>query len=208
MKLEPESLLANGYELLNDLNHKELIPFVKTYLNKRTGISVVYKLCNVVIAGIVVYWFIANYGVNNFKVDKGISYFSYGIFLAFVLIPIHEFIHVLAYKSQGAQKTSYDANLKKFYFMAIADRFVANKKEFLIVALAPCVVISSVLIMMMFFSGTLWTLTLLGILLTHTAFSSGDFGLLSYFYFHKDKQIVTYDDKANGISYFYGKLIS
>jgi hypothetical protein len=161
MKLEPESLLANGYELLDDLNHKELIPFVKTYLNKRTGISVVYKLCNVVIAGIVVYWFIANYGVNNFKVDKGISYFSYGIFLAFVLIPIHEFIHVLAYKSQGAQKTSYDANLKKFYFMAIADRFVANKKEFLIVALAPCVVISSVLILMMFFSGTLWTLTLI-----------------------------------------------
>jgi len=57
--------------------------------------------------------------------------------IAFALIPSHEYIHVLAYKSKGAKNTSCDANLKKFYFMAIAYRFVANKKEFQIVALAP-----------------------------------------------------------------------
>ena len=33
---------------------------------------------------------------------------------------------------------------------------------------------------------------------------SGDFGLLSYFEFNKDKQVVTYDDIENKISYFYG----
>jgi len=33
----------------------------------------------------------------------------------------------------------------------------------------------------------------------------GDFELLSYFEFHKNKQVVTYDNKDNGISYFYRK---
>jgi hypothetical protein len=112
---------------------------------------------------------------------------------------------VLAYKSQGALHTSYDANLKKFYFLAVADKFVANKREFRIVALAPIVVISAVLLILTFFTGPLWTLTVLGALLVHTAFCSGDFGLLSYFDFHKDKDIVTYDDRKERVSYFYGK---
>ena len=34
---------------------------------------------------------------------------------------------------------------------------------------------------------------------------SGDFGLLNYFEFNKEKQIVTYDDVENKISYFYGQ---
>jgi hypothetical protein len=41
------------------------------------------------------------------------------------------------------------------------------------------------------------------ILFAHTAMCSGDFGLLNYFEFYKDKEIVTYDDVENKISYFY-----
>ena len=50
-----------------------------------------------------------------------------------------------------------------------------------------------------------WILTIIGVLLTNTAMYSCDFGLLSYFDFNKDKQVVTYDDIENKISYFYGK---
>jgi len=206
MKIRPVELANNGYDLLDSLGHKELIPFVKAYLKKRTFASLFYTFSNVIIVGVIVFWFWKNYRTANFNLGDGITYFSYGLAIAFGLIPIHEYIHVLAYKSQGADKTSYDANLKKFYFMAIADMFVANRKEFQIVALAPFVVISTTLIIMLFFASQLWSFTILGILLTHTAFSSGDFGLLSYFDYHKDKDIVTYDDKENRISYFYGKF--
>lgn len=205
MKIRPEELTDNGYDLLDNLGHKELIPFVRTYLKKRTPISLFYTFSNVVISGIIVFWFWKNYQIVNFSLGSGFTYFSYGLAIAFGLIPIHEYIHVLAYKSQGADKTSYDANLKKFYFMAIADKFVANKKEFQIVALAPFVVISATLLILFLFSSQLWSFTILGVLLTHTAFSSGDFGMLSYFDYHKNKDIVTYDDKENSISYFYGK---
>lgn len=205
MKLQPAELAEHGYVLLDKLGHQELIPFVRTYLQKKTPISLFYTCSNIVMAAAIVLWFWKNDGTGNFSVGDGITHLSYGLAIAFGLIPIHEFIHVLAYRSQGALNTSYDANWKKFYFMALADKFVANKKEFRVVALAPFVVISTVLIVLLFFVSQLWTFTVLGVLLTHTAFSSGDFGLLSYFDFHKDKEIVTYDDKENGISYFYGR---
>lgn len=121
------------------------------------------------------------------------------------MIPIHEYIHVLAYKSQGAQHTSYDVNWKKFYFMALAHQFVADRTEFSIVALAPFVVITITLSLALFWANGLWHFTILGTLTMHTAACSGDFGILSYFYFHKDHDIVTYDDIENKISYFYGK---
>jgi hypothetical protein len=206
MKIKPEELTDGGYILLDSLSHKELIPFVKTYLKKRTVISVSYTLSNLVIVAIIIYWFWKCCVKAELDFGSAVNYFSYGLAITFGLIPLHEYIHALAYKSQGAENTSYDANFKKFYFMAIADKFVANKKEFQIVALAPFALITASLLLLLVFVGTLWTFTLLSILFMHTALSSGDFGLLSYFEYYKNKDIVTYDDKDNGISYFYEKV--
>ena len=172
---------------------------------KKTKYSLLYVIFNLLAITLIGFRFWRHFGSENFSLTDGFSYLSFGVIFAFGLIPIHEYIHVLAYKSQGAVRTSYDANLRKFYFMAIADKFVANKKEFQIVALAPFVIISTVLLAVLFLTGQLWSYTILGILFTHTAFCSGDFGLLSYFDFHKDKNIVTFDDKENGITYFYGQ---
>jgi hypothetical protein len=205
MKLTPEELTRNGYVLLDKLEHKDLIPFVKVYLKKHTPISVFYKFSNVAIMGLIIVWFCKSYNTNTFNLSKNLAYFLYGFALAFTLIPIHEYIHVLAYKALGAANTSCDVNWKKFYFLAIADKFVANKREFQIVALAPFVVISVTLILLLFFTNQLWTFAIIATLLTHTAFSSGDFGMISYFYHQNDKDVITYDDKENSVSYFYGK---
>jgi hypothetical protein len=89
--------------------------------------------------------------------------------------------------------------------MALADKFVANKKEFEIVALAPFTVITTILTVLLFLVNPNWTLTIIGVLLAHTAMCSGDFGLISFFEFHKDQEVVTYDDVENKILYFYGR---
>ena len=89
--------------------------------------------------------------------------------------------------------------------MAMADKFVANEKEFKRVALAPILVISFLLMLGVLFVSPLWKLSLAGTFLTHSAFCSGDFALLSYFKVHSDKDVVTYDDKSNKVSYFYAK---
>jgi hypothetical protein len=205
MKITPDELTENGYVLLDKLEHNELVPFIRTYMKKWTKYSVFYYVSNFIIFGLVGYSFVQGFNLPSYSFGDQFSHFSYGLIIAFTLVPLHEYIHVLAYKSQGATKTSYDANLKKFYFMALADKFVANKRAFEIVALAPFVVISTTLIILLFFTNTNWHLTISGVLLAHTAMCSGDFGLLSYFEFNKEKQPVTYDDVENKISYFYGQ---
>jgi hypothetical protein len=83
---------------------------------------------------------------------------------------------------------------------------VANKKEFQVIALAPFVLITSMLTLLLFLVKGNWILTIAGVLVAHTAMCSGDFGLLSYFEFQKEKAVVTYDDVHAGVSYFFGKV--
>jgi hypothetical protein len=97
--------------------------------------------------------------------------------------------------------------------MAIADKFVASRQEFRIVALAPVVLISAALLLLLVFVPPLWSLTILGVLFTHTRLAvrvilDCSVILTFTFDFHKDKIIVTCDDKAEGMSYFYEKVPS
>ncbi|MBK6772571.1 MAG: hypothetical protein IPG78_10715 [Ignavibacteria bacterium] len=38
MKIKPDELTKNGYVLLDKLGHKELVPFIRTYMKKRQSI--------------------------------------------------------------------------------------------------------------------------------------------------------------------------
>lgn len=205
MKLKPEELQVNGYILLDSMDHNELVPFVKKFINKRTWSSVTYYLSIFISLGLLVFFCVKPVHSGSLKMNKVFLPVSLGIVFSFVLIPFHELIHALAYKLQGAKQTSYDVNLKKFYFLAMADKFVASKREFQLVALAPFIIISITLLITFFFSGELFKIAMLSTLLMHSTFCSGDFALLSYFEFNKNKEIVTYDDKENKISFFYGK---
>jgi Putative zincin peptidase len=206
MKIEPKQLTEKGYIQLDQLEHKELLPFIRTYMKKRTKYSLIYYVSNMILFGLVGYFFVLGFNMPNYSFGDRLIHFSYGLPITFALIPLHEYLHVLAYKSQGAKNTSYDANLKKFYFMALADKFVANKKEFAVVALTPFIVISTTLTLILFFVNSEWVLTVISVLLVHTSMCAGDFGLLSYFECNKEKQVVTYDDIENKISYFYGRI--
>jgi hypothetical protein len=205
MNIPPSELEKQGYTLQDRLEHQDLAPFVQTWLKKRTFYSILYIAFNVLALAMLGMAFGFNAGTGAFRLGDGFTYFSFGVTIAFLLIPIHEYIHVLAYRSQGAANTSYDVNWKKFYFMAVADQFVASRREFRIVALAPFVVISTVLFMAFFLVNPIWQFTVLGAFFAHTAFCGGDFSLLSYFQFHKDREVVTYDDAANKVSYFLAK---
>ena len=205
MNIKPEESATHDYVLLDQLGHKDLVPFIRTYLKKKTLFSVFYYLFNGLAFGLVAYFFLRDHALPDYSVGERFTRFSYGLALAFAMLPLHEYIHMLAYRSQGAKNTSYAANPKKLFFMALADRFVASKKEFEIVALAPFIVISTLLIFCLLLLNPAWRLTVSSVLLAHTAMCSGDFGLLSYFAFHKNRQPVTYDDVAQQVSYFYGR---
>lgn len=207
MNITPEELTENGYVYLDKMEHTNILPFISLYLKKKTPVVIIFNTCLGFVTGCLLFW--GWYCNVNFDLSIGecLNYLSYGIALSFTFVPLHEFIHVLAYKWQGAKHTSYDVNLKRFYFLAIADKFVANKKEFIIVALAPLVVISTGLLLCLLFTGPLWTCTILGALITHGLLSAGDISLISYFQWHKKLEVITYDDKALQTTYFYSKTL-
>jgi len=203
MQLRPEDLTKEGFVEIDKLDHLELVPFVRLYLNKSTPASRWYKFLNLAFLAVLVALIV--FYTQRYNFWTAVQYTSYGMILAFLLIPIHEYIHVLAYRYVGAKETSYDAHLKKFYFMALANRFVANKREFQLVALAPFLTVTFLGIFTALLVNDAWTITPMATVLAHAGFCSGDFGLLSYFYYHKDKEIVTFDDTGERSSSFYAR---
>lgn len=203
MRITPDELDKADYVLLDELSHNQLGPFVKLYLSKKNFFTVFFTCINFLffIAVITLSYFYK----TTIHLSTGIELFHLlcGILLALFLIPLHELIHKIAYKAQGAERTWIYTNLRKFYFLAIADKFVANRKEFVIIALAPFVIITLILLALLFFLSPSWQLTILGAIVTHNVCCTGDFGLLSYFDFHRSKQLITFDDKQKGATFFY-----
>ena len=205
MDITPQQLNQPEYTMLDRLDHKELIPFVNLYLKKGTFSTRLYYVFNFISLALLLIFFGMAFLQDQLSISDTLTHLCYGFAIAFMLVPLHEWIHALAYKWVGAANTSYDANWKKFYFMAMSDQFVVSKREFRVVALAPILTISAFLLLLSFLLPTIWIFTLLGVYVTHTAFCSGYFGLLSYFDFHGDKEVYTYDDKAEKVSYFYAR---
>ncbi|EIM74119.1 hypothetical protein A3SI_16545 [Nitritalea halalkaliphila LW7] len=205
MKITPENLAVEKYRLVEKLEHHELIPFVKNHLNKWSYVSITFYLINIafLLLGILSIYFC--FQEKSMGWDDIIFYYTFGFTVCFLLIPIHECIHILAYRALGATETSLDYNLKKLYFAALANNFVVNRREFAFVALLPFICITLSLLTLYFFVNTNWQLTILATLLLHTSMCSGDFGIVNYFITTKDPNIVTYDDTKNKISYFMTK---
>jgi hypothetical protein len=96
MHLKPEELESNGYVLLDKLDHIDLIPFVRKYINTRTFFSTFYMVCNILAFGGVGYFLIIHWQRGTFTMMEGLTYLAYGLAIAFALLPVHEFIHALA----------------------------------------------------------------------------------------------------------------
>ena len=206
MKIKPQDLEKEGYELIASLHHDELIPFLKEAFQQKSDLITWFNLWNIFLLLLLgTFFFFDFYRQEDFRWGIRFLHVSIGVLLSFLLVPIHEFLHSLAYKYVGARQTSYDANWKKLYFMAMADQFVANYKEFKIVALTPLVTISLVLLILLVLPFGIWKFAFISILITHSLFSSGDIAILNYFRIHKEKGLVTYDDKTKRMSYFYIK---
>jgi hypothetical protein len=202
MKLKPEELSDKGYVLLAALHHKELMPFVSIYIKKNTLFTWLYRVGNMLAACLVVFLIMRTKG-QHIPAGDLLLHLCYGFALLLLLIPLHEWLHLLAYKSMGAAHTSLHINLKKFIFLAVADQFVADKKEFRLVALAPFATITALLVTGICLVPPLWAIALAIALMIHTIVCVGDFAMLSFWQYHQSKEIVTYDDKQGGISYFY-----
>jgi hypothetical protein len=199
-----EQLAAKGYELHSSFSHQDLVRFIKPYMEKPNRFAIIYK-------GNLVLLMLLAFGGAGFLVGSGrfsfeiIKYFLLGLGLVVFLIPIHEIIHGIAYKIVGAPSVQYGVVWKQAVFYAMADRHVIGFSAFLFVALAPFVLINSLLILAIFILPAYWPFTSFSMLLFHSLFTGGDFALLSFFQEHRHLDMVTYDDRSSGMTFFYAK---
>jgi len=199
--MKPADLNTNGYQLFANLRHSEIALFIKPFLFRKNRVVLFYLAFNILIwLGVIIGIFTSSFGIV-----KSLGYFALGLCLLIPLIPIHELIHGLFYKLIGAPTVNYKANFKKFIFYAMADKFIVDQKSFIRLALAPFIIINSILIISIFLSAGIISFLLAGILFIHTAGCAGDFALVSYFIENGGRNLVTYDDVSKGESYFYKK---
>ena len=189
------------------LQYDEIIPFVRDIFDRRGRITRIFWWLNIALLFSLIvlgYWDVSS-KQNNLGTILIFSVLGLTLGLI-IVVPLHEWIHGVAYKLVGAPKVTYGGNWRKFYFYAVADKFVVPTKSFLFVALAPFLVISGLALVGYFNSGPNAQWFYLGTLLMHTTACSGDFAMISFYDLNREKEIYTVDDVENKVSYFYVKV--
>lgn len=196
-----DNIENNGYILQAKLLHSDLTTFIKPYLKPNNPVMIFYWGFNFILLAAIVVGMVLSEEKLSVMLDK----FFLGFLLFFLLIPFHEWIHGIGYKLAGATSVSYKAEWKKMIFYAMADKFVAAKKPFVALAIAPFAVINIMLAIGVLIAPGVWMWLFAGGLFMHTTGCAGDFALMSYFYTFWDSDPVTYDDIEGKTSYFYIK---
>lgn len=198
--LPNHALEEMDYTLAGSFSHLDLVGFLQPYLKGKSRSMLGFWIANAFILGLLIAacW-LAPAGADL------LGAIGLGFAFSFVLIPLHEFIHALAFKSLGATKIFYGANWNKLYFFAGADWFVIGTSGFYRVAFAPCMSIGLALLIGSYFAGSYMQISLIATALLHTGMSAGDFAMVAWFEKHKHQQPLTFDDHAAGMSYFYVK---
>ena len=122
MSLQPETLQnPEEYTLLRELAHQDLLSFVQSQLRIKNSIRTVFYVLNIAIVVLVVIVVFLRFRNGQLQGAEVLLQASLGFFLFFIiLLPLHEWIHGLAYRKVGAEKVSYVAQWRKLVFYALA----------------------------------------------------------------------------------------
>ena len=207
MRHTAEQIIKDSrFQLLDKLHFDDIVDFATTYVRKRTRSMFIYLV--LIIIFFILQWSAFLFGIfaNDMNTISLLKQFLYGLIISLtIVIPIHELIHALGYFLLGARKIRFGAVLKHFSFYAVADDFVANRNAFIFLALSPFVIVSLLNLAGFVFVHGYASYTYISVLFFHATMCAGDFAMLSYFEFHRDKELYTFDNVGKKTSYFYFK---
>jgi hypothetical protein len=205
MRPSVDDLTPPRYQLLAQLTHAELGEFVLRYFFRRRSwlTRAHHAMSLVTLAAIVIAAIGQDRSFLRCLGDFGLAFVA----LFVVILPLHELLHAAAYRLVGARDIRWDYSTRMVAVWVIAHRFVAETRAFLVVALAPFVVLNAALLA----SAIVWpryAVLLLFVLLWHLHGAIGDWALLNFVWLHRTRGFWTYDDAAAGKSYFFGRATS
>lgn len=171
---------------------------------KPTGITVLKLLVMAAVGGVIGYELTSL--LANKQTDFGwLGQIIPGFVGFFLLLPIHEFIHGLAFRYVGAPKVGYGYSLKSLMVYAYCQAFPLTLRELAFVAVMPFLVITSGLLIGLVFWPA-YTAFLVSVLVFHTTGCIGDLALILFWRKNKTRLMYTYDDVENKrMTYFFEK---
>jgi hypothetical protein len=193
------------YRQILAISYNELITFILDYLRRKSGLMVFFWSICFLFLGIAVRMRINISGffpINNIFFHSSLG----AIIFPVVCIPVHEFLHIIPYYISGARKIRIGMDLKQYLFYVTAHRHVATPLQFRIVALAPFLIISVGITLLVFILPGLWKWSLSLFLFVHTTMCAGDFALLNFYFLNRHKKIYTWDDADQKMAYFYEEI--
>jgi hypothetical protein len=206
MKLKVENLEDQTlYKQTMAIPYNDLINFVLDYIRRKSGLMIFFwSFCIVFLwIALTVRIEIAGY----FPLRNIFLHSLLGLVIFPILcIPVHESLHVIPYYFSGARKIRIGMDLKQYMFYVTAHRYVAKPLQFRIVAIAPFLILSIILLFLLFLLPGLWKWSLSLFLFVHTTMCAGDFAMLNFYFLNRHKKIYTWDDADKKIAYFYEEL--
>jgi hypothetical protein len=211
-QLVPGDLQNNpNFELIEEVAYTDLKALIMKEIGYKSVLIKCFSIAQVIaialLAGIIGFY------LFGFMVDKAFKAELIAIAAALVfsftlLIIVHELLHAAAFRILGKRDIGFGAQWKKFLFYAESNREVLDRREMLVVALAPFVVILIAGLLCYFFI-PYKPLSLGGlvVVLTHFFFCGGDFAIISFFNRHKPSEIYTFDDRNAKRSYYFKKVV-
>jgi len=188
------------FQLLCELGHHELIPFVQTYyLFRRSTLVWSHYLLSLAALGA---WIWAGWQAQ-IPPPGWILALGWASLLFLALVPLHEALHGLAYWLQGARDIRYKVSLRGLYAYAIAHQFVVDRRALTWAALAPFLGINGGLLLLATWEPVRFLA--LAVLFIHMNGTSGDWAILNYIW-SINAPLYSFDDAQLQKSYFYSRL--
>jgi hypothetical protein len=185
--------------------YNELINFVLDYLKKRSGLIVFFYAVCIIFFAIAV-----NVRINIAGAFPSANILFHSVLgfivLPLVSVPVHELLHIIPYYLSGARNIRVGMDLKQYLFYVTAHRYVASPLQFIIIALAPFLIISVSITLIIFLLPGLWKWSLSLFLFVHATVCAGDIALLNLYFLNRNKKIYTWDDADTKTAYFYEKI--
>lgn len=193
------------YRQILKIPYSELVEFVLDYIRRRTMVMIFFWSVCLFFLGIAI---TVRINISGYFQFKNIFFHSILGFVIFPVlsIPVHEFLHIIPFLLTGAKRIRIGMDLKQYIFYVTAHKHVTTPKQFTFIALAPFVLLSVVLLILIFLLPGLWKWSLSLLLFIHATMCAGDFAMMNFFHINRHRKIYTCDDAERQESCFFEEI--
>lgn len=161
--------------------HSDLKPFVQKMLEVKGLFRTLYLVF--LLLTLICFIFYCAYQLVSSVILGETPFFLYQLVFVVITIPIllvtHEGIHALGMLIVGINKIKFGMSTRPLYFYVTAVSADISSSKFVLVAIAPFVIVSSIFLILIILLPN-FSVTWISLLFIHTNGCAGDFGLLNY----------------------------